>query len=98
MDLKDLSSNWKKLQKTLQSTSRPLKRKASEGLHRGQHNGVKRRKSRGHAAGAIQPVQRYQKRKIMEDETVTEVPIALTNTTGKVNEGLSAAYALPSPI
>lgn len=90
MDLKDLSSNWKKLQKTLQSTSGPPKRKASEDLHQRQQHGVKRRKSGVNEVKAIQPGKRYQKRRVMEDETMTEVPVAPTNINDKVNEGLSA--------
>ncbi|KAL8728183.1 MAG: hypothetical protein Q9166_005577 [cf. Caloplaca sp. 2 TL-2023] len=42
MQLKDLSSNWKKLQATLESEKpRPLKRKASEDVLQPQKNGVK---------------------------------------------------------
>lgn len=89
MDLKDLSSNWKKLQKTLQSIPRPPKRKASEDLHQRQHHGVKRRKPGANEAQAIQPGKRYHKRRIMEDETVIEVPITLTKIVDRVNEGLS---------
>ncbi len=46
MELKDLSSNWKKLQATLkQDTSKPPKRKASKDILQPQRNGVlKRRK------------------------------------------------------
>ncbi len=46
MELKDLSSNWKKLQATLkQDTSKPPKRKASEDVLQPQRNGaLKRRK------------------------------------------------------
>ncbi len=43
MELKDLSSNWKKLQATLQGdTSRPPKRKANEHALQPQSNGIKR--------------------------------------------------------
>lgn len=46
MELKDLSSNWKKLQQTLKAdTSKPPKRKASESVLLPQHNGVKYRKT-----------------------------------------------------
>ena len=46
MQLKDLSSNWKKLQETLKKdTSKPPKRKASEEVLQPQRNGVKRRKA-----------------------------------------------------
>ena len=44
-ELKDLSSNWKKLQATLKAdTSKPTKRKASDSVLRPQRNGVKQRK------------------------------------------------------
>lgn len=97
MDLENLSSNWKKLQKTLQSTSRPPKRKASEYPDERQHNGVKRQKSGVTEAEAIQPRKRYQKRRVMEDEIVIEVPVVSTNIVDKVNEGLSPTYPRPSP-
>lgn len=46
MELKDLSSNWKKLQQTLKAdTTKPPKRKASESVLLPQHNGVKYRKT-----------------------------------------------------
>ncbi|KAL8698341.1 MAG: hypothetical protein Q9224_001896 [Gallowayella concinna] len=46
MELKDLSSNWKKLQATLESEKpRPLKRKASEDVLQPHKNGVKRVKA-----------------------------------------------------
>ena len=46
MELKDLSSNWKKLKETLKKdTSKPPKRKASEDVLQPQRNGVKRRKA-----------------------------------------------------
>ena len=46
MELKDLSSNWKKLQQTLEAdTTKPPKRKASESVLLPQHNGVKYRKT-----------------------------------------------------
>ncbi|MCJ1298843.1 3'-5' exonuclease [Hypocenomyce scalaris] len=46
MELKDLSSNWKKLQETLKKdTSKPPKRKAIEDVLQPQRNGVKRRKA-----------------------------------------------------
>ncbi|KAK0511964.1 hypothetical protein JMJ35_005092 [Cladonia borealis] len=45
LELKDLSSNWKKLQEKLKAdTSRPPKRKASEDVLRPQRNGLKQRK------------------------------------------------------
>ena len=45
MELKDLSSNWKKLQKTLTAdTTKPPKRKAGESVLQPQRNGVKYRK------------------------------------------------------
>ena len=46
MELKDLSSNWKKLQQTLKADTTKLpKRKASESVLLPQHNGVKYRKT-----------------------------------------------------
>ncbi|KAL9120850.1 MAG: hypothetical protein Q9187_002588, partial [Circinaria calcarea] len=47
MELKDLSSNWKQLQKSLQrdQPSKPTKRKASEDILQPQRNGAKRYKS-----------------------------------------------------
>ncbi|KAI4122244.1 MAG: hypothetical protein LQ347_006575 [Umbilicaria vellea] len=46
MELKDLSSNWKKLQATLKKdTTRPPKRKASEDFLQPRRNGVKHRKA-----------------------------------------------------
>lgn len=46
MELKDLSSNWKKLQQTLKAdTTKPPKRKASESVLLPQDNGVKYRKT-----------------------------------------------------
>ncbi|KAL9136024.1 MAG: hypothetical protein Q9175_002762 [Cornicularia normoerica] len=48
MELKDLSSNWKKLQQTLKAdTIKPPKRKASESVIQTQRNGVKFRKIDG---------------------------------------------------
>ncbi len=45
MELKDLSSNWKKLQQTLKAdTTKPPKRKASESILQPRRNGVKYRK------------------------------------------------------
>ncbi|KAL9073380.1 MAG: hypothetical protein Q9161_002995 [Pseudevernia consocians] len=45
MELKDLSSNWKRLQQTLKAdTTKPPKRKASESALQPQRNGVKYRK------------------------------------------------------
>ena len=45
MELKELSSNWKKLQQTLKAdTTKPPKRKASESVLQPQRNGVKYRK------------------------------------------------------
>lgn len=45
MELKDLSSNWKKLQATLkQDTSKPPKRKASQDVLQPQRNGVLKRR------------------------------------------------------
>lgn len=45
MELKDLSSNWKKLQQTLKAdTTKPPKRKAGESVLQPQRNGVKYRK------------------------------------------------------
>ena len=46
MELKDLSSNWKQLQKSLQKdqTSKPTKRKASEDILQPQRSGAKRHK------------------------------------------------------
>ena len=45
VELKDLSSNWKKLQATLKAdTSKPPKREASESILQPQRNGVKHRK------------------------------------------------------
>ena len=45
MELKDLSSNWKKLRQTLNAdTNKPPKRKASESILQPQRNGVKYRK------------------------------------------------------
>ena len=45
MELKELSSNWKKLQQTLKTdTTKPPKRKASESILQPQRNGVKYRK------------------------------------------------------
>lgn len=45
MELKELSSNWKKLQEKLkQDTSRPPKRKAADSVLQPQYNGVKHRK------------------------------------------------------
>lgn len=47
MELKDLSSNWKKLQATLQNdTVRPPKRKASKDALQPHSNGVKRARTR----------------------------------------------------
>ena len=92
MDLKDLSSNWRKLQKTLRSTPRPLKRKANEDLHQRQHG--KRRQAGGNVE-AIQPGKRNLKRRVMEGEKVNEAPVAPTTIPDKANEGLSPTYACP---
>lgn len=48
MELNDLSSNWKRLQRTLKAdTTKPAKRKASESVLQPQRNGVKYRKIAG---------------------------------------------------
>jgi RNA exonuclease 4 len=82
MDLKDLSSNWKKLQKTLQKdspkshapnqTPNPLKRKKSSNEHHtaAPQNGVKRAKP------AFLPSSKKRK---MEPSTTPISPSALTN-------------------
>ena len=50
MELKDLSSNWKKLQQTLKAdTTKSAKRKASESVLQPERNGVKYRKMGGHS-------------------------------------------------
>lgn len=57
MELKELSSNWKKLQQTLKAdTTKPPKRKASESLLRPQRNSAKYRKTE---KGSIRPQDRY---------------------------------------
>lgn len=53
MELKDLSSNWKKLQETLKKdTSRAIKRKAADGVLQPQQNGMKHRRL-SYSAGVI---------------------------------------------
>lgn len=96
MDLKDLSSNWKKLQKTLQLAPRPPKRKATEDLHQRPHHDVKRRKPGRNEDQAIQRGKRYHKRRLMDDKAVIEVLTAPTKIVDRVNEGLSSTYAHPS--
>jgi len=90
MELKDLSSNWKKLQKTLQPTSRPPKRKASEDILQPQRNGAKRRKAEGNGASAAKTGKRDREGMNMEEETVTAPADPATND--KFNEGLSPTY------
>jgi len=96
MDLKNLSSNWKKLQKSLQLAPSPPKRKATEDLHQRPHHDVKRRKPGGTKDQAIQRGKGYHKRRIMDDKAVIEVPTAPTKIVDRVNEGLSSTYAHPS--
>jgi RNA exonuclease 4 len=57
MELKDLSSNWKKLQDKLKrdQTSKPSKRKASEEIPQPAQNGVKRQKSNSKPPKPVRP-------------------------------------------
>lgn len=100
MDLKDLSSNWKKLQKTLQKdspkpyalkpTPNPLKRKKSSTEHHtaAPQNGVKRAKP---ASTTIPP----SKKRKMEPSTTPILPSALTNGDDTTTNPL--ALLTPSP-
>ncbi|KAI9878161.1 MAG: 3'-5' exonuclease [Pleopsidium flavum] len=87
MEFRDLSSNWKKLQKTLQPTSRPPKRKASEEILQPQRNGVKRRKAEGNGARVAMTEKKDTRRRNTEEETAVE-PVAPPSH-NKLNEGLS---------
>lgn len=97
MDLKDLSSNWKKLQKTLQKgspkphalkpTPNPLKRKKSSTEHytAAPQNGVKRAKP---ASTTLPP----SKKRKMEPSTTPISPSALTN-----DDDTTTTLLTPSP-
>lgn len=90
MELKDLSSNWKKLQKTLQAPSRPPKRKASEDVLQLQSNGAKRRKAEGKGFRAARTGTRDKKGTIMDQGSIPAPVVPITND--KLNEGLSPTY------
>lgn len=85
MELKDLSSNWKKLQETLKKdTSKPPKRKATEDVRQPQRNGVKRRRAESGS----------QKRPLLIAKNKTSTP-KMGLTSSKPNETApSASLAL----
>lgn len=92
MELKDLSSNWKKLQCTLQSTqaSRSKKRKAEELFAASNHGVLKRRKQLSASQKQLPSVaERQQQRRQMERESEALRPIPRPLKPDVLNEGLS---------
>lgn len=95
MDLSQLSSNWKKLQQTLQSTAQPPKRKASDELAHARPNALKRRKPDAQSNGprVLKQARLGPKaQKVMDDEDMDGAapPSSFpADENGKVNEGLS---------
>ncbi|MCJ1484673.1 3'-5' exonuclease [Schaereria dolodes] len=86
MKLEELSSNWKKLQQSLQKdTSKPSKRKASD--LQVQHGGVKRRRN------VVKPTSMGLTASRVEDPTVPSATLALWAEDNDItNEDLRAAY------
>lgn len=98
MELKNLSSNWKKLQETLKKdTSKPPKRKASEDVLQPHRNGVERRKAEPSSHNRRIATTKDRTSSSKPDEKAPSASLALWAENNDIPaEDIAAAYGISS--